>query len=217
MESLSAGQGGLRAIASHPVPRRRGGGRPGRIICAAAALALLAACDAPRTTPASTPPAPKLLARYDAAPAGVGHGAQCQAAERVIYSCRLKQHRVSVCASARAIAYRYGSDSKTALEIVSDGADGRAHLGTVRGPGRGGAQTGLRFSNGGYDYIVYSAVGGTETVAPGRQWSGLVVMKGGEEVSSSTCPESGPPQRFDLDSVPTFVADEDKLEFLAFF
>lgn len=143
--------------------------------------------------------------------------ASCGRSERTIYSCLLKKATVAICATPTAVTYRFGGPGAGALQIHSSGSDGAAHLGTLRGPGRGGEQISLRFSNNGYDYIVYSAVGGTLTTAPGKQWSGLVVMQGPNELSNLHCPVRGKQQRFGLDDVPSFVPDENRSELLAWF
>ena len=144
-------------------------------------------------------------------------GPRCAPGERPVYACAFKEKAVSVCATNRVVTYRYGASGKIDLKITSNGSDGHAHLGTARGPGGGGEQTSLRFSNDGYEYIVYSAIGGTGTDVAGRHWSGLVVMKGGQEISSVQCPARGPAQRFTLDNAPSFVADEDNSDYQAFF
>ena len=140
-----------------------------RSIPALALLLVLGGCG--QRQAATEPPARAERARYEA---GADAGPRCASGERAVYSCSFKHKAVSVCATDRAVTYRYGAPGRTDLKITSNGADGHAHLGTARGPGRGGAQTSLRFSNGGYEYIVYSAVGGTDTAAPGRAWSCLL-------------------------------------------
>lgn len=154
--------------------------------------------------------APRLDRAADAGP-------RCAVGERPVYICAFKQKTVSVCATNRTVTYRYGAAGKTDLTIVSDGADGKTHATSIRGPGRGGFQTSMRFSNNGYEYIVYSAIGGSETAVPGRHWSGLVVMKGGDQVSNQECPTTGPGQQFTFDTAPSFVPDETKPEFQAWY
>ncbi|MET3665153.1 hypothetical protein [Caulobacter sp. 1776] len=184
-----------------------------RPISALVLLAVLAGCG--QRQAAAESKAPKAQAvRVDRA---ADAGPRCGPGERPVYVCPFKQKTVSVCVTDRTATYRYGPAGKTDLTIASNGADGRAHLGTARGPGRGGEQTSLRFSNGGYEYIVYSAIGGTDTAVPGRHWSGLVVMKGADEVSSMECPARGPAQRFTLDTAPSFLPREDNPDYEAWF
>ena len=57
--------------------------------------------------------------------------------------------------------------------------------------GGGGYQNHLRFSAGGYDTIVHEGAGGSLTEHPGRQWSGVVVQKGDEEVANLECRGKG--------------------------
>ncbi|MGH1556876.1 hypothetical protein ACRAWD_01925 [Caulobacter segnis] len=66
----------------------------------------------------------------------------------------------------------------------------------------------MRFSNQGYEYIVYSAIGGTDTEVAGRRWSGLVVMKGGDQVSNQQCPAAGPGQQSTVETTPSFIPRE---------
>lgn len=186
-----------------------------RSISALVLLVALSGCGQRQGTAQQEPPAKAYPVRYDVAAADAGP--RCAAGEHPVYVCPFKQKTVSVCATDRAVTYRYGPPGKTDLKIASNGSDGRAHLGTARGPGNGGEQTSLRFSNGGYEYIIYSAIGGTGTAVPGRHWSGLVVMKGAQEISSVQCPVSGKAQQFTLDTAPSFVADEDNPDYQAWF
>jgi hypothetical protein len=111
----------------------------------------------------------------------------------VAYTCTAKGKTISVCQGAKTIVYRYGALGHPELEVVSTGADGKAHLAKITGGGDG-SQTSVRFSNAGYEYVVYSAVLGSLTDHPGEASSGVVVMQGDNEVSTIDCPESGPRQ-----------------------
>lgn len=182
---------------------------------ALAAALLLAACggSGEKAARGAQPPATAAAA---AAPTS-SSTPTCAPPERTIYSCASKARLVSVCATDSAITYRAGAGGHTDLQIVSHAGDGVAHLGTIRGPGSGGRQIGLRFSNAGYDYLVFSSTNGSGTDAPGERRSGVVVMKESQTIASLPCAATARPEYFDLDVVPPFLAAEDRPEFLAWF
>lgn len=114
----------------------------------------------------------------------------CKAGEAVVYSCTIKGKIASVCATDASVSYRYGKPGAPELNIVSNGHDGKAHQGGVVGGG-GGSQPYVRFSNGAYQYIVFSGEAGSLTDKPGRQWSGVAVLKDKKPVSNLACPNVG--------------------------
>jgi hypothetical protein len=117
----------------------------------------------------------------------------CTAQESVLYTCTLGRAVVSVCEGPGAISYRYGPIGKPDLSVSSSGTDGKLHAGVITGGG-GGRQDSLRFSNHGYEYIVYSAVAGSLTGTPGLKTSGLTVMKWPETVSERACGQTPSPR-----------------------
>jgi len=133
----------------------------------------------------------------------------CKPAETPVFSCDLGRKRVSVCASNRLLTYRYGMPGKAPeMQISSDGKDGRVHSDVVVGGG-GGQQTSLRFSNGNTHYVIFSGYAGSLTDSPGKQWSGLDVLKGTASTSNRQC---GARKLIPLASaaIPSFVpADEE--------
>jgi hypothetical protein len=142
---------------------------------------------------------------------------RCNSAERILYACKIKAVTVSMCATGNSISYRSGAPGRTDLEITSRAADALAHFGTLRGPGRGGQQTSVRFSNKGYEYVVYASIDGTGAARPGRRRSGVAVMKGDREVANLRCLQQGPQQSFDLEGIPQFVREETRPEYLDWF
>lgn len=122
-------------------------------------------------------------------------GTQCKAGERVAYSCALGRKVVSVCITAgRRVTYRYGPLGKPEMTVASTGQDGKAFRNEVMLSG-GGNQQHLRFNNGGYEYVVYSGITGPGFDPPNVRSSGLVVLRGNDEVSSKECPRNGELQR----------------------
>lgn len=122
-----------------------------------------------------------------AATAATGGASFCKPAETPVCSCELGAKRVSVCAADRLLTYRYGTPGKVPeMQISSNGKDGRVHSDVVVGGG-GGQQTSLRFSNGNTHYIIFSGYAGSLTDSPGKQWSGLDVLKGTSSTSNRSC------------------------------
>lgn len=134
-------------------------------------------------------------------------GTQCKAGERVAYSCAIGRKVVSVCiTSGRQVAYRYGPLGTPEMSVISTGQDGKAHRNEVMLSG-GGNQQHLRFSNGGYEYLVYSGITGPGFDPPNVRSSGLAVLRGADEVSNRMCTRNGELQR--LPYVDVQFIDED--------
>ena len=137
-------------------------------------------------------------------------GTHCKAGERVAYSCTLGRKVVSVCTTAgRQVAYRYGPLGKPEMTVTSTGQDGKAYRNEVMLSG-GGNQQHLRFSNGGYEYIVYSGITGPGFDPPNVRGSGLVVLRGNDEVSSKECPRNGELQRISYADTQFIAEDTDQ-------
>ena len=125
-----------------------------------------------------------------AAPARSMAASLCKPAEKILYSCPYRARAVSVCLGDGQVRYRFGRPGRTELEIASDGKDGKARFGLLRGQVNG-EQVSVRFVNGRHHYVVYSAVLGDATIRPGEQRSGLVVEKDGATISEQSCPLKG--------------------------
>jgi hypothetical protein len=112
----------------------------------------------------------------------------CSGQETRVFNCAAGSKIVSVCASttltksAGYLQYRFGS--KTAAEVQIPAAqthpDTSIKAGNLMFAGGGGAY--LRFANGGYEYVVYTAIG--------KGWGtkeGVAVQKGGKPVANIKC------------------------------
>ncbi len=113
----------------------------------------------------------------------------CHEQESIIFSCSLGKNIVSVCASKEIsptsgyLQYRFGQ--KNAPELIfpsSTTPSNRLNIqaGTLMFSGGGGSY--LRFINGQYNYIVYTAIG--------KGWGtkdGVAVEKNGKNIANLTC------------------------------
>ncbi|WP_282009155.1 hypothetical protein [Brevundimonas aveniformis] len=134
--------------------------------------------SAPPATDAGERPVPRPAEASDT---------QCRQGERALYNCRFDDGRVaSVCSSERN-SYRYGPLGDPEIDISRVPGEPGVWQTTVVGQG-GGHQTHIRFRNDGYDYIVLSGEDGRLADNPGRVYSGVVVMRGEEEVARLDCP-----------------------------
>ncbi len=137
-------------------------------------------------------------------------GTQCKAGERVAYSCAFGRKVVSVCINAgRQVTYRYGPLGKPEMTVASTGQDGKAQRNEIMLAG-GGNQQHLRFSSGGYEYLVYSGITGPSFDPPNVRASGLVVLRGNDEVSSKECARNGELQRLPYADVQFIAEDVDQ-------
>lgn len=123
----------------------------------------------------------------------------CRRRETRIYACDFGDRRVVVCAAENRLSYRFGDARRTDLEIDSRPGHVRAHVGGAVGGG-GGSQTAIRFTNNGYHYIVHSMVAGQLMDEPGKQSSGVTVVRGegidAPVVRSLDCPQATEAQAF---------------------
>lgn len=111
----------------------------------------------------------------------------CTADERIAFSCAVGRKVASLCASADLskttgyVQYRYGRPGKIEMTYPQD----KVHPSAVFKWGvlgfAGGGTDYYRFSNEGYDYVVYSGMG--------RGWTqeGIVVEKSGKRLQSLVC------------------------------
>lgn len=109
----------------------------------------------------------------------------CRSGEAVVYNCPIRGKVVSVCASPSKVAYRFGTARAAEIEIASTGRDDALHWSSGVGGG-GGHYTNLRFSRGGYEYVVFSGSPGSlhDVTEP---WSGVQVLKGQADVTRLEC------------------------------
>lgn len=113
----------------------------------------------------------------------------CGQGEEIVFSCSLGKKLVSVCAANNLspatgyVQYHFGPKSQPELLFppATESADRSViRSGTLMFSGGGGAY--LRFINGGYSYIVYTAIG--------KGWGtkeGVVVEKDHKQISSLKC------------------------------
>jgi hypothetical protein len=113
----------------------------------------------------------------------------CNEQEQIVFSCSLGKKIVSVCASAELtpssgyLQYRFGA--KNALELILPASRNSAQKETILAntlmfAGGGGGY--LRFINGHYQYVVYTAIG--------RGWGtkeGVLVKKGAKQIVNLKC------------------------------
>lgn len=112
----------------------------------------------------------------------------CSSQETTVFNCSAGKKIISVCASkdldksAGYLQYRFGPKAAPEVQVpqakIHPGASIKS--GTLMFSGGGGAY--IRFSNGGYDYVVYTAIG--------RGWGvkeGVAVEKGGKLAANVPC------------------------------
>ena len=119
------------------------------------------------------------------------HGSLCARGEEVIFHCSIGRKMVSVCggtATAPHAQYRFGVPGDIELAYPGPGQSGLTWA--RMGFSSGGALQ-IRFSNGGYDYVVDSRLVRTGFDRRHRplheSTDGLIVMRGGRLVSNRTC------------------------------
>ncbi len=124
-----------------------------------------------------------------AQPAYARNGSLCARGEVVIFHCGMGRKMVSVCGrhgTPPRAQYRFGAPGD--IELAAPGP-GQSGLTYAREMYSGGGALQIRFSNGGYDYAVYS-----RTVRTGfrgrnnpRFTDGVMVRRGGRLVSNRSC------------------------------
>lgn len=112
----------------------------------------------------------------------------CTTQERIIFACRTGKKLVSVCASptvtpsSGTVQYRFGPAGAPELTLPGAPAVPRsvAQAGTLMFSGGGGAY--LRFTQGAFGYVVYTAIG--------KSWgqkAGVAVEKDGKRTANLKC------------------------------
>ncbi len=117
------------------------------------------------------------------------HGSLCAVGEEVIFSCGVGRKMVSVCGDRRPsphAQYRFGLPGDIELAFPGPGQSGLSYAREVYS---GGGALQIRFSNGGYDYVVYSRT--VRTGFRGRnhpQFSdGVMVRRGARLLANRAC------------------------------
>jgi hypothetical protein len=124
-----------------------------------------------------------------AAQARPARGSLCAADEVVIYQCGIGRQLVAVCGSRTPTPhaqYRFGTPGNVALAYPGPGQAGLSYAREIYS---GGGALQIRFSNGGYDYAVYSRMVRTGFNGPNnpRFSDGVMVRRGGRLVSNRAC------------------------------
>lgn len=122
----------------------------------------------------------------------------CRAGETMIFQCRVRREFAAICGGEqggrRYAQYRFGTPGRIALTYPRGAAEGSGSLNFARIPFSGGGELQFNFTNGGYDYLLYSrtirtgfAPGGTNNP---RQEDGVLVRRNGRMVSNRACTDS---------------------------
>jgi hypothetical protein len=181
-----------------------------RLISIVIAMLSVAGCKPAIPEKAAPAPAPVVnpASAVAAAPAATPAVAvACAADETPIYACDFGAKQVAVCSTGTTVTYRYGPAAKAELVLARTvGQPGLVQDG-IRGGG-GGSQTSLTFSQGEYDYTVYSAAYGELTEVAGQTSSGLAVQKGHEEPVAQVCPQKTEAQAISTLNIPPEVPSQ---------
>lgn len=153
--------------------------------------------DAPRPARAEAPP-PDTPPAQQSPPRQVDASAtQCVQGETHLYSCPMGGGRtVSVCVGNRQVSYRYGPQGDPEIDLTVPA--GRPGLWAG-----GQSQPHLRFRSGAYDYVVYSG-----RQPDGVERSGVLVLRGGDEIRRLACPVTSSQTEIPAGMVPDYVPRE---------
>lgn len=122
---------------------------------------------------------------------------QCVQGESRLYSCPMGGGRtVSVCVGNRQVSYRYGPQGDPEIDLTVPA--GRPGLWAG-----GQSQPHLRFRSGAYDYVVYSG-----RQPDGVERSGVLVLRGGDEIRRLACPVTSSQTEIPAGMVPDYVLRE---------
>jgi hypothetical protein len=134
-----------------------------------------------------------VLAVAAPASAGAKTATLCAPEEMVIFSCSAGPRTASICASSGlskdhgTMQYRFGSPGK--LELAYPATPAKAAVdfkgGWMAFSGGGGAF--LRFSNGPFEYTIFSATGKWGPNGAARDEEGVAIRKEGKEFSNFVC------------------------------
>lgn len=112
----------------------------------------------------------------------------CRAEEQIIFSCGVAGQKIaSVCATNKVsktsgyFQYRFGKAGKIELQYPADLSNSVSKFRFSGSAMSGGGRYHLRFTNEGYEYIVY------DTQSRGAEWAGILVRKGGKVASHLKC------------------------------
>ena len=102
---------------------------------------------------------------------------------RTVFECALRNGKVvSVTSQGGNLFYKYGRPNRPELSLRGSPRSGNVYFMRQR---YAGPQMQLRFTNGGYSYIVHAMEGNARVDARGV--SGLVVMRGDRRIADHSC------------------------------
>lgn len=102
---------------------------------------------------------------------------------RTVFECTLRNGRtVRVTSQGSSLFYHYGRGNRAELSLRGSPRSGNIYFMRQR---YAGPQMQLRFTNGGYSYIVHNMEGNARVDARGV--SGLVVMRGQRRIADHSC------------------------------
>lgn len=125
-------------------------------------------------------------ARVTPAPASL-----CTSSERVAFTCRAGAKIISLCASGDVLRYRFGKPGKTELTYPTGATPARSAFRFSSAAYSGGGEARVRFSNGAYDYLLYTAmIAGSwnpDGTRDHEMLDGVLVRKAGRKVANIRC------------------------------
>ena len=115
----------------------------------------------------------------------------CTPIERVAYACTAGAKLVSLCALGDGLTYRYGKPGKPELSYPAAGAAARTAFRFSSTAYSGGGEARVRFTNGGYEYVLYTALiargWNADGTRDGGTYDGVLVRKRGRNVANIRC------------------------------
>lgn len=128
-------------------------------------------------------------ARVAPAPANL-----CLPGERVAFTCRAGVKVISFCAHGDILHYRFGRPGKAELNFPAGDPPARSVFQYSSAAYSGGGEARVRFTNAGYDYLVYTALIAGNWNADGtrdhEELDGVLVRKNGRKVANIRCTTS---------------------------
>ena len=112
------------------------------------------------------------------------------AAPETLFACSFGTRQVEIVRDGELFRYRFGAPGRTELELSGDAAGGTVFYHRTL-YARGEDQT-LRFANGGYSYVIFNGWSAPDHALRGaRDYSGLLVLRGGRVIRRLDCREGG--------------------------
>ncbi|MBX7249536.1 MAG: hypothetical protein K1X35_10905 [Caulobacteraceae bacterium] len=116
----------------------------------------------------------------------------CRPGEVVRFTCKAGAKVISFCGEAAGLRYRFGRPGKPELTYPAPGQAANFHYSSAAYSGGGEAR--VRFTNGAYEYIVYTALIAGDWNPDGTrdhdELDGVLVRKGGRNLANVRCTTS---------------------------